>query len=105
MNKTFAAMVLMTMFGFGTAVQKDRQADGKTETLKVEGMACNVCASRVEKAALGIEGVKATKVDQPKGIAQITFDPAKTTPEAVATAITKQTPFKAEASKPEHKKR
>ncbi len=108
MNNTFviAVMVLMTMFGFGNeATQKDKPTDGKTATLKVEGMACNVCASRVEKTALAIEGVKAAKVDQPKGIAEITFDPAKTSPDAVATAITKQTPFKAEASKPEQKKR
>lgn len=106
MNNTFAmAMVLMTMFGFGSeAAQKGKPADGKTATLKVEGMACNVCASRVEKTALAIEGVKAAKVDQPKGIAEITFDPAKTNPDAVATAISKQTPFKAEASKSEQKK-
>lgn len=107
MNKSLAmAVMVLTMFGFGSeAVQKEKPADGETATLKVEGMACNVCASRVEKTALAIEGVKAAKVTQPKGIAEITFDPARTSAEAVASAISKQTPFKAETSKQGQKKR
>ena len=34
-----------------------------TQTLKVEGMACAHCASRVEKAASAVEGVASAKAD------------------------------------------
>ena len=43
-----------------------------------------------------IDGVKRAKVSQPKGTAEITYDPAKTTPEAIARVINEKTNFKAE---------
>lgn len=52
-----------------------------------------------EKAAKEIDGVKAVNVDQPKGTAEITDDPQRTSPEAVAAVITKKTPFKTDAPK------
>jgi copper chaperone CopZ len=51
----------------------------------------------VEKTVKKIDGVKLAKVSQPKGTADITYDPAKTTPEAIATIVSRKTPFKAEA--------
>jgi len=62
----------------------------------VKGMHCGACAAAVEKAAKRIDGVIAAKANQPKGTAEITFDPAKTSPEAIAKAISEQTAFKAE---------
>jgi len=50
----------------------------------------------VEKTALKIEGVKAAKVDLRKGEAEITYDPSKTTPEAIAKVITQKTRFASE---------
>jgi copper chaperone CopZ len=47
-----------------------------------------------------IDGVIAAKASQPKGTADITYDPAKTSPEAVAKIISEKTPFKAEVSNP-----
>ena len=106
MKRVIAVMAFLSIFGIGSvAAQKDKPAEGRTSTLKVEGMACGVCAARVEKTALAIDGVKAAKASQPKGSAEITFDPAKTNPEAIAAAITKQTPFKAHAPKTDSKKR
>jgi hypothetical protein len=46
-----------------------------------------------------IDGVNAAKVSQPKGEAEITYDPAKTFPEAIAKRISDKTRFKAEAPK------
>ncbi len=51
----------------------------------------------MEKTALTIDGVKTAKVDQRKGEAVITYDSAKTTPDAIARVITQKTGFKAEA--------
>jgi copper chaperone CopZ len=68
----------------------------ETGTLKVSGMHCGACAATVERAAKRVAGVHAVKASQPEGTASVTYDPLKTTLEAVAKAINKETPFKAE---------
>lgn len=93
--RTFAAAItLTTIFAFSAAAQ---QTSDKPVVLKVSGMSCGVCAKTVEKEAKKIDGVKAAKVSQPKGEAEITYDPAKTSPEAIAKRISDKTAFKAEA--------
>lgn len=105
MKNVAATMAFLGIFGLGTAAaQKDKPAEGRTSTLKVDGMACNVCAARVENTALAIDGVKAAKVTQPKGTAEITFDPARTNAEAIAREISKRTPFKAQVARADQKK-
>jgi copper chaperone CopZ len=96
MKGVLALMAILGILGFGsTAVaQTEKPAAGDVCTLKVEGMVCSACAARVEKEALKIAGVTAAKVSQPKGTAEITFDTAKTSPEAVAKTITEKTGFK-----------
>ena len=100
--RTFAAMiVLMSTLAFWTSAQEAAQ---KQTTLKVSGMSCGECAKTVEKEAKKIAGVKTAKVDQPKGEAEITYDPAKTSPEAIAKAINQKTGFKAEPPRDPEKK-
>ncbi|MFN2509241.1 MAG: heavy-metal-associated domain-containing protein [Chthoniobacterales bacterium] len=100
MQKVIAIMGLLSIFGTGTATAvQDDKAAGKVCVLKVEKMACSACADRVEKEAKKIDGVKAAKVSQPKGTAEITYDPAKTSPEAIAKTISEKTGFKAEVPK------
>jgi len=96
MRKVLALMGLLSMFGLGaaTAAQDDKAA-GKVCVLKVEGMVCGACASRVEKEAKKIAGVNAAKVSQRKGEAEITYDPTKTSPEAIAKTVAEKTGFKA----------
>lgn len=100
MRKVLALMGLLAIFGLGApaAAQTEKRA-GDVCTLKVTGMACSACASKVEQTALKLDGVKAAKVDQPKGTAEITYDASKTTPEAIAKHITENSGFKAEAPK------
>ena len=102
MKGVLALMTILGFLGFGfTAVaQNETRAADDVCTLKIEGMACSACAARVEKEALKIDGVKAAKVSQPKGTAEITFDASKTNPEAIAKSITDKTGFKAEVSGP-----
>ncbi len=48
-------------------------------------------------AAKRIDGVKDCKASYKKGTAEVTYDPSKTTPEAIAWAISETTGFKATA--------
>ena len=97
MRKVLALMGLLALLGVvaPAAAQTDKPAAGDVCTLKVTGMSCGSCAKTVEQTALKLDGVKAVKVSQRKGTAEITYDPAKTTPEAIAKYITKETGFTA----------
>ncbi len=47
-----------------------------TKTLKIQGMTCNHCVMRVEKAIKAVQGVRDAKVDLQKGEAAVTYDEA-----------------------------
>ena len=97
MRKVLVLMGLLAILGFGApaAAQTEKPA-GDVCTLKVKGMACSACASKVEQTALKLDGVKAAKVSQPNGTAEITYDAAKTNPAAIAKYISDKSGFKAE---------
>jgi copper chaperone CopZ len=100
MRMLVAMMGIVSILGVGAAAQtKEKAPAGQMCLLKVSGMHCGACAKTVEQAAKKIEGVSAAKASQPKGIAEITYDPARTTPEAIAKVITEKTAFKAEVSR------
>jgi mercuric ion binding protein len=65
-------------------------------TLKVSGMTCAGCEAAVRIAARSVDGVKDAKVSYAKGEAEVVFDPARTTPDAIARAITEKSGFTAE---------
>ena len=71
----------------------------KVCALKVTGMTCSGCEAAVKLAAKQIEGVKNVKVSYAKGTADVTYDPAKTAPDAIAKAIAQKTGYKAEVVK------
>ena len=76
------------------------KAATKVCTLKVTGMTCAGCEAAVKIAAKRVEGVTDVAVSYNKATAQVTYDPAKTTPEAIAKAIREKTGYKAEAPRP-----
>ena len=78
-----------------------QKTEGQTKvvTLKVPDMFCGGCEAAVKMAAKKVEGVKDVTTNSDKRIADVTYDPAKTNAEAIATAITKNSGFKAEAPK------
>jgi copper chaperone CopZ len=53
----------------------------------------------VKLAAKSVDGVKDCRADYKSGTAEVTYDPAKTSPEAVARVISEKTGFKATAPK------
>lgn len=59
---------------------------GKTVTIKVEGMSCNHCKMAVEKALNELE-VDKVDVDLESKKVTVTFDPGKTSEDAVKKAI------------------
>lgn len=48
----------------------------------------------MSQAAKSVDGVKECKADYKKGTAQVTFVPAKTTPEIIAKVIADKTGYK-----------
>lgn len=98
MGRVVALMGLLAILGLGApaVAQTGKPAAGDVCTLKVKGMSCSACAAKVEQTALELDGVKAAKVSQPKGTAEITYDASKTNPAAIAKHISDKSGFKAE---------
>jgi len=63
-------------------------ADTAAVTLDVENMTCTVCPITVRKALERVPGVVSAKVDFVAKTAQVEFDSARATPEALARAVT-----------------
>ena len=53
--------------------------------MKVTGMTCSGCEAAVKIAAKQIDGVKDAKASYAKGTAEVTYDSAKTSPDAIAS--------------------
>lgn len=51
------------------------------------------------QAAKSVEGVKDCQASYKTGTAEVTYDPSKTTPEAIAKVIAQKTGYKATAPK------
>ena len=60
----------------------------KTVTLEVQGMTCAACPITVKTALKKVPGVSGVKVDYKSGIAEVNYDPNKTSPDELAKAIT-----------------
>lgn len=57
-------------------------------TFDVEGMTCTSCNITVKIAAEKVPGVREARASHDEKRAWVTYDPAKTTPATIATAIT-----------------
>ena len=60
----------------------------ETVTLEVQGMTCAACPITVKKALKKVPGVTDVKVDYKSGVAEVNYDPKKTSPDELAKAIT-----------------
>ena len=50
----------------------------ETQDIGIEGMTCDNCVRRVEKALRGVKGVTEVRVDLRAAVATVTFDTTKT---------------------------
>lgn len=57
------------------------------QTLKVQGMTCNHCVMRVQKALKGVAGVQDAQVNLQSAEAVVSFDESKVGKEALAAAV------------------
>lgn len=60
----------------------------KTVTLEVQGMTCAACPITVKTALKRVPGVSGVKVDYKTGIAEVNYDPNKTSADELAKAVT-----------------
>ncbi len=63
-------------------------AEPQTATLSVQNMTCSVCPVTVRKALEQVPGVIKARVDLDSKTASVTFDPSKTTAEALTKTTT-----------------
>lgn len=75
------AVLASSLFAASTA-----QTGEQTVTLAVENMTCAACPFIVRKAMGSVSGVVTVDVSYAKKTAVVTYDDAKTTPDAVAKA-------------------
>ncbi len=80
----FHAFVLAALVTASSAIA----GETRTATLDVTKMDCAVCPITVRKALEKVPGVGSAKVDLKTHRAVVSFDPSKTTPEALAKATT-----------------
>ena len=98
MRMLLVALLLGGLAVFSSACQTSTaQANPATQvcTLNVTGMTCAGCEAAVKIAAKKVDGVSDVVVSYDKASAEVTFDPAKTTPAAIAKVITEKTGYKA----------
>lgn len=107
----FAGAAIATLVGTGMAVvpvltpaiaaadqaRQDKHIKAATCALKITGMTCSGCTVAVTMAATKVDGVFEANVSLADASAEVTYNPAKTTPEKIAKAITENSGFKAEA--------
>ena len=64
-------------------------AETARTTLTIEGMTCGGCVPTVKLQLKKTQGVLAYEVSFEKGEAQVSYDPAKTTPAKIAESVTR----------------
>lgn len=60
----------------------------ETVKLEISGMTCMGCVGSVKRILNGIAGVASAEVSLTPGSATVSYDPAKTNPGALKTAVT-----------------
>lgn len=72
-----------------TSVFAQTKNEKKTEKVEIKTSAvCGMCKSTIEKALSKEEGVDKSKLDVKTKTVEVTYDPAKTSPEKIKKAIT-----------------
>jgi len=69
-------------------VQMQNQNNSQSVTLAMQNMTCAMCKITIKKALQGVEGVEKVSVDGDTKMAYVTYDPQKTSIEALIKATT-----------------
>jgi copper chaperone CopZ len=95
-------ILVAVMFAFamsGPAIAQTKDGQGAVCKLKVTGMTCSGCEAAVKMAAKRVDGVKSVTASAKSGTAEVSYDALKTSPEAIAKAVSTNSGFKAEVVK------
>jgi mercuric ion binding protein len=94
--KAFAFSLLTLLSLAGTAAQAQKAPVATTTAKKGTEMVqfktsavCDMCKSRLEKSLAYEKGVQAANLDVPSKVLTVSYNPAKTTPEALRAAVQK----------------
>lgn len=88
-------VAVFLIVGLIPAIAQQQSSTIKTCSLTVSGMTCAGCEAAVRNAAKTVNGVTNVKASYDKKNAEVTYDATKTTPEAIAKAISARSGFKA----------
>jgi len=85
MNMKTMLSTLLLLFSLGAFAQDDNlaQLDVRTSTV------CDMCEKTIETELIYEKGVRSVEVDLAANIIHVGYDPRKTSPDQVRTAITK----------------
>lgn len=83
-----APLLLQTAHAEEAAVQLQKQNSSQSVTLAMQNMTCAMCKITIKKALQSVNGVEKVSVDGDTKMADVTFDPQKTSIEALIKATT-----------------
>jgi periplasmic mercuric ion binding protein len=69
-------------------VQLQKQNNSQSVTLDMQNMTCAMCKFTIKKALQGVEGLEDANVDYDTKTAKVTFNPQKTSVDALIKATT-----------------
>ena len=69
-------------------VQAQKQQTSQSVILDMQNMTCALCKFTIKKALQGVEGVEKANVDYDSKMASVTFNPQKTSVDALIKATT-----------------
>lgn len=72
-----------------TSVKSITKEEPKTVKLKITGMTCAGCSNHVAKTLKELDGVLEQKVEYPGDVANVKYNPAKTSVAAIIKAVEK----------------
>lgn len=102
--RTWMLVALMLAFPGGAhTIAQTKEGHAAICTLKVTAMTCSGCEGAVKLAAKRVDGVKTVTASAKSRAAEVAYDASKTSPEAIAKAITANSGFKAEVLKKREK--
>lgn len=83
--------ILAALVGFAVVTAQPGQAADEAgrvvSIFQVQGMTCGGCEAGVRLAVRKLDGVERVEVSYEKGRAEVTYEPAKVTPEKIIAAI------------------
>jgi mercuric ion binding protein len=90
----FSLLTLLSIGGLAaqaqtTSVAATTKAKGAEQVQFKTSAVCDMCKSRLEKSLAYEKGVQAAHLDVPSKVLTVTYNPAKTTPTALRTAVQK----------------